>query len=293
MSERKNEVAIATSNGFNPSVILSEQEIAAAKVWLGSVLGQKSGISSIQDGMALLMRAKDLNIPLSTAVEHVHLIQGKTGVDIHILKALCSRAGVTWNCIEDYAPQYEYTDGNNVFVQTQLPSYCVICKSAEEAEKTTDVDKGVVGCYPLRYYVDAKGNRFNEFEISDKWTICTNRFHMMKINSSGGYGVVRVPPTPIDFVVKYEFTRRQMICGEKVITHSIGQFNYSDAVKAEMFEKDTYKKYTKVMIKARAWTYGARDIASDICMGLMETTELKQIYDSTLDEHDVEYAEVD
>ena len=96
-----------------------------------------------------------------------------------------------------------------------------------------------------------------------------------------------------DFVVKYKFTRRQIICGEKVITNSIGQFSYNDAIKAEMFEKDTYKKYPKVMIKARAWTYGARDIASDICMGLLETTELKQIYDSELDKHDIEYAEVE
>ena len=137
MSEQNNKLAISgnSNGGYNPGVILNEQQIAEAQVWLKSVLGQKSGIGSIADGMALIMRAKDLNIPLSTAVEHVHIIQGKTGVDIHILKALCSRAGVTWECIEDYTPQYEYTDGTNVFLQTQLPSYCVVCKSIDEAEK--------------------------------------------------------------------------------------------------------------------------------------------------------------
>lgn len=44
---------------------------------------------------------------------------------------------------------------------------------------------------------------------------------------------------------------------------------------AGMFEKDTYKKYPKVLIGHRAFTYGARDIASDVIMGCMETTELK------------------
>ena len=137
MSEQNNKLAISgnSNGGYNPGVILNEQQIAEAQVWLKSVLGQKRGIGSIADGMALIMRAKDLNIPLSTAVEHVHIIQGKTGVDIHILKALCSRAGVTWECIEDYTPQYEYTDGTNVFLQTQLPSYCVVCKSYIQKEK--------------------------------------------------------------------------------------------------------------------------------------------------------------
>ena len=46
---------------------------------------------------------------------------------------------------------------------------------------------------------------------------------------------------------------------------------------AGMFEKDTYKKYPKVLIGHRAFTYGARDIASDVIMGCMETTELKII----------------
>lgn len=293
MSEQNNKLAISgnSNGGYNPGVILNEQQIAEAQVWLKSVLGQKSGIGSIADGMALIMRAKDLNIPLSTAVEHVHIIQGKTGVDIHILKALCSRAGVTWECIEDYTPQYEYTDGTNVFLQTQLPSYCVVCKSIDEAEKATNVDKGIVGCYPLRYYVDAKGNRFNEFEVGTKWTICSNRFHMMKVNSEGGYGVVRVPATPIDYVAKYKFKRHQMIYGEKVVTTSIGSYSYSEAVSAEMFNKDTYKKYPKVMIKARAWTYGARDIASDVCIGLMETSELVQVTDSNTDIIDISNAD--
>lgn len=65
------------------------------------------------------------------------------------------------------------------------------------------------------------------------------------------------------------------------------RFTYSDAVQADMFEKDTYKKYPRVLISHRAFTLGARDIASDILMGVMETTELKIVNGKDLSPADV------
>jgi hypothetical protein len=56
---------------------------------------------------------------------------------------------------------------------------------------------------------------------------------------------------------------------------------------AGMFEKDTYKKYPKVLIGHRAFTYGARDIASDVIMGCMETTELKIISGKELNDTEI------
>lgn len=288
MSEQNVELVQVTNSGFNAGIILSDEETARAKAWLATVLGEKSGIKSVQEGLQLIMKAKDLNVPFSSAIEHVHVIQGKTGVDVHILRTLLLRAGITWKCIKDYIPQYEYTDGSNVFNETILPSYCVICRNADEAEKTTNLEKGIVGVYPLRYYADANGNRYNEFQISSKCTICVNAAHRAKINAGGGFGVCLLPPTPVDYVAEYEFTRRKLILGEKVVTTAIGKFSYSEAVTADMFSKDTYKKYPKVMIKTRAWTYGAREIADDICLGLMETTELKNVMDVDFDEVDVD-----
>ena len=46
---------------------------------------------------------------------------------------------------------------------------------------------------------------------------------------------------------------------------------------AGFFDKDTYKKYARIMIGHRAFTLGARDIASDLLMGVMETSELKLV----------------
>ena len=72
------------------------------------------------------LRAQDLN-PFLVLVQNIFmLLTVKTGLDIHIIKALLSRAGCTWRCLKDYQPQYEYTDGINVYVDGLLPEYCVL-----------------------------------------------------------------------------------------------------------------------------------------------------------------------
>ena len=87
---------------------------------------EKGGIKNINDGLAVLMRAQDLKIYLfSTCLEHIHVINGKTGVDIHIIKALLLKAGCTWRCVKDYQPLYEYTDSINVYVDGSFPDYVV------------------------------------------------------------------------------------------------------------------------------------------------------------------------
>ena len=69
------------------------------------MVSEKSGIKSVADGLAVLMRTQDLNLPFSTCLEHIHVINGKTGIDIHIAKSLLLRAGVVWECTKDYTPQ--------------------------------------------------------------------------------------------------------------------------------------------------------------------------------------------
>lgn len=219
------------------------------------------------------MRANDLQLPFSSCAEHIHVINGKTGVDIHIIKALLSRAGVTWDCVKDYAPQYQYTDGNNIYIDSELPYYCVRCRDAKEAESKTTEE--VTGVYPVKWYIDLKGNRYNEFQLSDKVVKAVNKAHATKLASEGRFPVIRIPAQPIDHVTEYKFTRYQIINGKERIRTATSHFSYSDAVKAELINKDTYVKYTRTLVGHRAFTLGARDIADDVIMGVMETTELK------------------
>ena len=225
------------------------------------------------------MRAQDLRLPFSTCIEHIHVINGKTGIDIHIAKALLSRAGIVWEITKDYVPQYKYTDGNSVYDETLLPDYCVKCRNQKEAEsKTTD---DVIGVYPLRYYRDLKGNIYDEFQISSKCVKCINMIQATKVAQEGNYPVVRTEAKPIDFVTEYKFTRYKKIYGKVIEVHATGHFSYVEAAQADLFTKDTFKKYTRIMIGHRAFFYGAREIAGDILMGCMSDDELSEVVNNT------------
>lgn len=272
--------------------LLDEKQLVAAETFLKKVISsEKSGIKNIPDGLSVLMRAQDLQLPFSTCIEHIHVINGKTSVDVHIIKTLLLRAGVTWECTKDYTPQYQYTDGNTVYLETQLPDYCVKCRTAEDAIKATTDD--IVGVYPVHWYMDLKGNIYNEFQVSDKCVKAINKTHAQKLVSEGSYPIIRVPAQPIDYVTEYEFSRCiKQIDGSVRKMTAKSRFSYSEAQAADLFTKDTYKKYARVLIGHRAFTLGARDIASDVIMGVMEKSELQIVENVDLSPDDFEIAEV-
>ena len=137
----KHGVQRAINGGINAVNFFDDKQLVAAENFLTKIMrSDKGGIKSVNDGLAVLMRAQDLQLPFSTCIEHIHVINGKTGVDIHIVKALLSRAGCTWRCLKDYQPLYEYTDGINVYIDGSFPEYVVRCKSQKEAEEKTKND---------------------------------------------------------------------------------------------------------------------------------------------------------
>ena len=279
---------------FSGLNLFDEKQLVAAENFLTKIMrSDKGGIKSVNDGLAILMRAQDLNLPFSTCIEHIHVINGKTGVDIHVVKALLSRAGCTWRCLKDYQPLYEYTDGINVYVDGSFPEYVVRCNSQKAAEELAAGDKTQehMYVYPVKWYKDVKGNTYKDYQLNTKqFGIAINRAQITEITNGGRIAVYRVPAIPVDYVTEYELTRT--VNGKEVT--SIGRFSYSDANAAGLFEKDTYKKYPKVLISHRAFTLAARDIASDILFGVMETTELKIVSGKELDNEDLaQYEEVE
>lgn len=283
------------ATGLRVLNLLDEKQLASAEVFLKKIIASsKSGITNVNDGLAVLMRTQDLQLPFSSCIEHIHVVNGKTSVDIHIIKSLLSRAGVTWECTKDYAPQYQYTDGNTIYNETQLPDYCVKCRTANDALKVTEESKGDnIGVYPVKWYTDLSGKKYNEFQLSDKCKIALNQVHAQKLKSEGAFPVIRIPAVPVDYVTEYKFTRLKIVCNQVIKTTATSHFSYTEAATAQFFEKDTYKKYPRVMIGHRAFTLGARDIASDILMGVLETSEhalIDSAVDYTIDED--EYVEI-
>ena len=269
--------------------LLDEKQLASAEIFLKKFMSsEKGGIKSVADGLSILARAQDLQLPFTTCIEHIHVINGKTGIDVHIIKSLLSRAGVVWKCTKDYTPQYQYTDGNTIYLETQLPDYCVKCRTAKEAVDVTKDD--TVGIYPVQWFTDLKGNVYNEFQVSEKCVKAINKAHALKLAGEGKFPVIRIPAQPIDYVTEYEFKRYRMINGKEREITAISHYSFSEAQNAELFSKDTYKKYARIMIGHRAFVLGARDIANDVLMGCMETTELKVVENAPIT--DVDFVEV-
>lgn len=276
---------VDNTTGLRVLNLLDEKQLASAEIFLKKyIASDKGGIKSVADGLAILVRAQDLQLPFSSCAEHIHVINGKTGVDIHIIKSLLLRAGVNWECTKDYTPQYQYTDGNTIYNETQLPNYCVKCRTAKEALDATKDDN--VGVYPLQWFTDLKGNIYNEQEVSDKCVKAINKAHAIKLAKEGNFPVLRIPAVPIDYVTEYKFTRYQIINGKERVRTCTSRFSFKEAQTAGFFEKDTYVKYARIMISHRAFTLGARDIANDVLMGCSETTELKLITDTDIVDND-------
>lgn len=266
--------------------LLDESQVEKAKVFMLQLArSKKGGIASVEDGLAVLMRAQDLNLPFSTCLEHIHVINGKTGIDIHIIKSLLSKAGLTWECTKDYSPLYEYTDGFNVYVEDKLPEYCIKCNNRKDAEakQKESKDTDIIYVYPTLYFKDFNGNIYKSYQWNNKLAVAMNPAHAQELAKQGHIPVYRIPNQPVDYVTEYDICRT--VKGKEV--HSIGRFSFSEAQTAEMFEKDTYKKYPKVLIGHRAFTYAARDIASDILFGVYETTELKIVAGHELNDADI------
>lgn len=274
------------TTSLNRINLLDAAQLESAKAFMLQIArSKKGGITCIEDGFAVLMRAQDLNLPFSTCLEHIHVINGKTGVDIHIIKSLLSKAGLTWECTKDYSPLYEYTDGFNVYIEDQLPDFCVKCRNRQEAESKQKEanDPDTVYVYPTLYFKDFNGNIYKSYQWNKALAIAMNAAHAQELAQQKLIPVYRIPNQPVDYVCEYKICR--IVHGEK--HYSVGHFSYTEAQTAEMFEKDTYKKYARILIGHRAFTYAARDIASDILFGVYETTELKIVAGAELDNADI------
>lgn len=295
--EKKDLTTVENVNSINLNAVnlFDEKQLVAVENFLTKIIrSDKSGIKSVNDGLAILLRAKDLGLPFSTCIEHIHVINGKTGVDIHILKALLLKAGVTWKIIKDYAPLYEYTDSINVYEEDKLPEYAIKCKSKKEADEkiAKDDSDDHIYVYPVKFYRDVQGNIYRDYQLDSlRFGVAVNKQQIMELSKANKIAVYRIPAVPIDYVTEYEIYRT--INGKEVTAR--GRFTKLEAQAADLFTKDTYNKYARILISHRAFTYAAREIASDIIMGVMETTELKIVAGKELSDEElltVEEAEV-
>ncbi len=230
-------------------------------------LVKAAGITGVTSRGQLLMvfkKAQELGIGPANAISHIHVVNGKSGIDIHLVKAILSKpsAGITWDLIENFQPLYNYTDGETVY-------------SHDEA-------------------FDGNGNLLVLLQLKDNPLVD-------KAKDDGKIPVVKLPSKDakgkriyevVDYRTTYKFTRLKQMPDKTWHTDiKYSSFSWNEAVTAGLPLDKTgnialaspWYKYKKLMVATRAFTYGARDIASDLLNGNYETTELYEFNDIAYD----------
>jgi hypothetical protein len=231
-------------NFFDESVI--DEIIKASAV---------TGIKNRGTFFILAQRAKELNIGMANAFSHMYSIKDKIGIDIHIIRSIIQRpgSGIKVELIKDYEPVYKYTDGNNIFEYDNLPpNYIVLPKLSNNP----DTDKyRELGKYPVTF--------------------------LPTIETINGKKVKKL--VPVDYATEYKFTRKKRdIDGSWITETVISRFTWNDALVAQLpLDKmgkinpdSAWYKYRKLMMKIRAYKFGATEIAGDLIMGNSEITEI-------------------
>lgn len=232
----------------------------------------KAGFKTVDEAFAVLERSRELNLPFLSATEHIHVVNGKTGLDVHLIKALLSRAGtITWKKTKDYVPLYKYTDGNQPYDITACDENVVVVRDKVDADK---LDVGKIGIWICKYYKPWGGDAIPEYMLTDSHKVVVSAAEKEAAIAEGKVPLIRIESPILDYYTEYEFTRKRMINGKEVEQKCISRFSFNDAVIAELTGNATYKKYPKTMVGIRAFTLGAREIASDKIQGCYETSEL-------------------
>ena len=222
-SEATSTALIAQQN----AVINSSEAIQIEKMKLFARQVIASGVSSIKkeaDAIVILMRGAELGLSYAVSINNIFAINGKTGMSVHLHKAMLQNAGVYFELEEDKVPIYAYG----------------VMK--EKADGT-------------------------------KSFIAMGTTSEMKVEG------FKVSPKVIDYRTTYYFERevKMALSGEIRIKKVRMSYLYSEAVQAELVEKDVWKKYDRSLLKARAFTSGASEIASDVIQGMYGINELAML----------------
>lgn len=284
-----NELAIAEKSLVNVDITTKEGLDIAEGILKHYITSPKGGITTIGEGLILLNRARELRLPLSMCFEHIHVINGKTGVDVHVCKAMLSRAGVVHKWINRYTPLYEYTDGINAFAENRLPEWVVKAKSKDAATQIVAKDSSVTAVYPVECFADVQGNIYKSYQLNRMKPlpvlVANIAQAMTHINTkTPGVPIFRIANQPIDYESRVKFTR---IYPNGIVREEEYDFSWGDAMRAGLTDKDVWQKYPQTMLANRAYVIGARDIAPDIVYGMLETTELKIVEDVHVVDADV------
>lgn len=247
MSEIKNEETAASlvkQDRFLTTLISGEEESRLLEIIKTLSNAKNLKIENHADALALCIKAKELDLPMSTALDHCFIVNGKVGIDVHIAKAkLLSSNIISWEKTESYKPLKNYTDGRVIYDEDDLPENFIIVSKIKDNEQVI------------------------------KEHIANNKYPVAVLIKDG-------KPVITDYRTTYRFVRiRKMIDGSFSKLIETSSFSVQDAISAGLISDGTsasspWIKYRKAMLDHRAFMNGARAIADDLLLGIYSVAEL-------------------
>lgn len=225
---------------------LNEDKMASLLKFSETIL--QSGLVPLKTKEAVataLLMGKALGVSEMVAVNNIYSVNGKAGLGVHLISAQILKAGVTYEVVKDYAPLYVYRDRMGV--------------DYEYGDEFIDWSKVFLATLPLANE-DAKQTENRKAKVKAE-------------EDKGKIPLVRIL---VDRITTIKFTRE---IKDKIQTHT-ESFKWSEAKLAELAEnekKENWMKYPKKMLFNRCFVFGARAIASDAILGLMEAGELADL----------------
>jgi hypothetical protein len=181
-----------------------------------------------------------LGLPLMVAVNNIYPINGKTTMSTHLHRALLIKHRIKFIKIYDKEPMYYYVIGELV-----------------------KNDKGIEILVPKK---GADGNPI----VLGKFTEKDSPKDKLVIKGN----------TIVDYITQYKFTRPvRDNFGNLFDYEAFGSFTLSEATLAGLTDKDNWKNYLGRMLDARAFIYGAKEIAADITLGIPSLNEIADMED--------------
>lgn len=241
--DKQEETGIALVESNNISLDLLNDSNRSFELLGNLVKSGKITAKTPEEAAVYYLKAKELGLPFITTMSHMSIINGKAGVDIHVLKAMVLRAGnIFWEVVKEYEPHYKYSDGANSF------------------------------SFP--------------FKVPEPYKVVSSKEDRDIAVNQGFIPVFRSSTVASNFITEYLFTRQiKMLDGSIKTLSAKGKFSTEEAIIAglnlkkdgSIAEDSPWIKYNPLMTDHRAWTFGARAIASDILFGLLEIKELFDI----------------
>lgn len=126
-----------------------------------------SPLKKAPDIVNAILMGRELGIAPIVSIQNIYPINGRAVLGVHILKGLLLRAGVSYDIIEEYAPQYAYIDSNNVTytsenVESNRDLFEIINPTTDPATFTKGKKQVLRSLVPTDYRTKIKFKRVTE-----------------------------------------------------------------------------------------------------------------------------------